>query len=196
MLSSEDELPRSPRRVLVAGVSGTGKTTLAARIAAITEGPHTEIDALFHGPEWVPRPEFLDDVRALIAEESWSTEWQFGSARPMLAERADLLVWLDLPFFRVTLPRVVVRTIRRRVRREELWNGNIEPSFLTIFTDREHIVRWAVSTRRQFREQVPLLESQHPHLVVVRLRSQRDVESWLAGSLARAIRGNIGPASK
>ena len=92
MLSHDGTLSHRPRRILVAGVSGTGKTTLAARIAGITGGLPTEIDSLFHGPNWVPRPEFLDDVRALIATDSWTTEWQYGSARPLLAERADLLV--------------------------------------------------------------------------------------------------------
>ena len=188
MLSFDGALPQRPRRVIVAGVSGTGKTTLAARIAVITGGPHTEIDALFHGPNWVPRPEFVDDVRAFIAAEAWTTEWQYSTAREVLAERADLLVWLDLPFLRVTLPRVIRRTFRRRVRREELWNGNVEPPFHTLLTDREHIVRWAISTRRKYTERVPVLEHQHPQLVVVRLRSQREVERWLGGPLTHAVR--------
>jgi len=188
MLSHDQTLPQQPRRVLVAGVSGAGKTTLAARIAGLTGGTHTEIDALFHGPDWVPRPEFLDDVRAFTAAEAWTTEWLYGPARPLLAERADLLVWLDLPFLRVTLPRVIRRTIRRRVRREELWNGNVEPPFRTLLTDREHIVRWAIATRHTYDERVPALELQHPHLVVVRVRSQREVEQWLAGPLAHAVR--------
>lgn len=188
MLSHDDALPHRPRRVLVAGVSGTGKTTLAARIAILTGGLHTEIDSLFHGPNWVPRPEFLDGIRAFIAADSWTTEWQYSSARQVLAERADLLVWLDLPFMRVTLPRVIRRTIRRRVHREKLWNGNVEAPISTLLTDREHIVRWAISTRRKYDEQVPLLELQHPHLVVVRLRSQHEVERWLGGALSEAIR--------
>ncbi|GHD83281.1 hypothetical protein CLV85_1985 [Salinibacterium amurskyense] len=53
----------------------------------------------------------------------------------------DDLVWLDLPFFRTTLPRVIRRTIRRAVRREELWNGNVEAPLHTFFTDREHVVK-------------------------------------------------------
>lgn len=61
-----DPLPHPPKRVIVAGVSGVGKTTLSRRIAVITGGPHTEIDAIFHGPGWTPRPEFLADVRSLI----------------------------------------------------------------------------------------------------------------------------------
>jgi adenylate kinase family enzyme len=188
MLRPDDALPHRPRRVLVAGVTGSGKTTLAARIATITGGPHTEIDALFHGPGWVPRPEFLGDVGALIAAGSWTTEWQYGSARPMLAARADTLVWLDLPFWRVTLPRLLRRTIRRRITRQELWNGNVEPPLHTVFTDSEYIVRWAISTRRKYREQVPQLEARHPGLAVVRLRSQREVERWLAGALMDAGR--------
>ncbi len=188
MLRHDDPLPRRPHRVLVAGVSGAGKTTLAGRIAAVTGGPHTEIDALFHGPGWVPRTQFLDDVRALVAGEAWTTEWQYSTARPLLVERADLLVWLDLPFATVTLPRLLRRTLRRRLRRQELWNGNVEPPLSTVVTDREHVVRYAVTGRHKYRERVPLLEAQHPGLTVVRLRSPREVTRWLEGPLRRAAR--------
>jgi adenylate kinase family enzyme len=186
VLRFDDPLPRRPSRVLVAGVSGVGKTTLAARVSQALGIPHTEIDALFHGPGWVPRPQFVDDVGRLASSETWVTEWQYSSAKPILAARAELLVWLDLPFLRVTLPRVVRRTLHRRRRREVLWNGNVEPPLRTVFTDREHIVRWAWTTRRAFRIQVPELESSDPHIVIVRLRSPRQVGEWLSGPLGDA----------
>ena len=59
--------------------------------------------------------QFLDDVADLVAGNEWVTEWQYTAARPALAERADLVVWLDLSFLRMTLPRVVSRTVRRRL---------------------------------------------------------------------------------
>lgn len=189
VLRSDDPLPRRPRRILIAGVSGAGKTTLAQRIAPIAGAPHTEIDGLYHGADWVPRAEFLDDVQALVAEDTWTTEWQYSRARPILAERADLLVWLDLPFPTTTLPRVIRRTMRRRFRREELWNGNVEQPLHTFFTDPEHIVRWAIRTRSKYRDRMPHLEAQWPHLVVVRLRSTREVEAWVAGPFTAASRG-------
>lgn len=178
MLDADSPLTQRPRRVIVAGVSGTGKTTLATRIASVIDAPHVEIDGLFHGPNWTPRPEFLDDVRALVARPAWVTEWQYSTARDLLAEHADLLVWLDLPF-RQTLGRVTRRTVRRRLTREVLWNGNIEPPLRTVLTDREHVVRWAVSTRRKYHELVPGAVGLSPDLVVVRLRSQAEVERWL-----------------
>jgi adenylate kinase family enzyme len=187
MLSHKDPLPHPPERVLVAGVSGAGKTTLAGRIATLTGGPHTEIDALFHGPEWTPRPEFSADVETLVRGDSWTTEWQYDAVRPLLAESADLLVWLDFPFARVTLPRLVRRTIRRRWSRKELWNGNFEAPLWTVLTDREHIVRWAIRSRRNYTAAVPGLAHEHPHLIVVRLRSQQEAEGLLFGPLAHAV---------
>jgi len=188
MLTATDPLPAPPRRVIVAGVSGVGKTTLAGRIGKVAGIPHTEIDALFHGPDWTPRPEFDDDVRALVARESWVTEWQYSAARPLLAARADLLIWLDLPFGTVTLPRVVARTLRRRLGRQELWNGNIEPPLATFFTDPEHIVRWSIRTRNLYRERIVAVAAEHPDLPIVRLRTTRGVERWLAGPLGESVR--------
>lgn len=178
MLSADDPLPTVPRRVLVAGVSGTGKSTLARRIGAALALPYTEIDGLHHGPGWTKRPEFEAEVAAVVAGEAWVCEWQYSSVRQLLAERADLVVWLDLPF-PVTLIRVVRRTLRRRLRREELWHGNVEPPLHTFLTDPEHIVRWAISTRHSYRERVPALAVEHPQLTVVRLRRRGEVDRWL-----------------
>ncbi|MFE4543390.1 AAA family ATPase [Arthrobacter sp. NPDC056727] len=190
MLTYKEPLPRRPFRVVVAGVSGTGKTTLAGRIAVIIGAPHIEIDALYHGPNWVPRESFLDDVRSMVAQDSWTTEWQYRAARPLVTERADLVVWLDLPFWTTTLPRLVRRTLRRRLRREILWNGNTEPPLRTFFTDPDNIVRWAISTHFKYRAKILALETAAPHVTVVRLRSQREVERWLAGPLRCALDGN------
>jgi len=179
VLRFDEPLTSAPKRVLVAGVSGTGKTTLARRIADVLGIPHTEIDALFHGANWTPRDEFEQDVQELALSDAWVTEWQYREARPLLAARADLLVWLDLPFASVTLPRVIMRTIRRRMSKEVLWNGNREAPLHTFFTDREHIVRWAWSTRNKLKTLVPGAASNLPQLTVVRLRSQREVGSWV-----------------
>jgi adenylate kinase family enzyme len=178
----------TPRRVLVAGTSGSGKTTLGRRIAAILDVPHTEIDGLYHGPDWTPRPTFLDDVRALVAQDAWVTEWQYRAVRPLLLERAEMLVWLDLPTH-VVMRQVITRTLRRRIRREPLWEaGNVEPPLRTFFTWPDHIVRWAWRTRLNLRDLDTLLADIAPHVILVRLRSRRDVERWVRGLATAAAR--------
>ncbi|HUW78494.1 MAG TPA: shikimate kinase [Candidatus Nanopelagicaceae bacterium] len=59
------------QRVLVGGISGAGKTTVAKRIASRFGLPFIEIDGLFHGPNWTERPEFVDDLTRLLDGPSW-----------------------------------------------------------------------------------------------------------------------------
>jgi len=179
MLGPRDLLSPPPRRVLIAGPSGVGKTVLAQRVEGAAGLPHTEIDALFHGPGWTEQPDFVDSVDAFTRAPRWTTEWQYTTQLgELLPSRADTLVWLDLPVT-VHMSRLVSRTVRRRLLRTELWNGNVEGPLHAIFRDPEHIIRWGWSGRAKLRRRVAAVEREHPHLQVVRLRSQRDVEAWL-----------------
>lgn len=185
ILDADAPLTARPRRILLAGTSGAGKSTLARTIAARIDAPYIEIDALFHGPRWSARESFLADVAQFAAQPGSVTEWQYDSARPVLAERADLVVWLDLPRL-VVMRQVIARTVRRRVRREELWNGNLEPPLRAIFTDREYIVRWAWSTHHRTAERIAELAARQPELPIVRLRRRAHAAAWLEGPLRQS----------
>lgn len=190
MLSSRDDvvaaLGHVPHRIAVAGVSGTGKTTLARRLSSALDLPWTELDSLFHGPGWTPRPEFEADVRGVVGQERWVTEWGYGQVRPLILERAELVVWLDLPV-RTAMRQVVVRSVRRAVTREELWNGNVEPSLPGLLIPRdENIVWWAWTHRHSLRGLDRQLAVEAPHVLVVRLTSRADVERWFARTVTAA----------
>lgn len=177
----------------MAGTSASGKTTLAVRIAEVLGVRHVEIDALFHGPAWTRRETFAADVEAFTAEPNWVTEWQYADVRALLADRADLLVWLDLSRATV-MQQVVRRTVRRRLGRQELWNGNVEPPLRTVFTDSEHIVRWAWRKHRETAQRVAALQQHHPELVIVRVGDHRAAHHWLSGPLRDSVRRSKGPA--
>lgn len=185
VLGVDDTLPRRPCRILVAGTSGSGKTTLAATIGARLGISQVEIDGLFHRPDWTQHESFEADVDALCARPAWVTEWQYSAVRERLAARADLVVWLDLPRA-IVMSRVVRRTVRRRLLRQELWNGNIEPPLWTIITQRDHIVRWAWSTQHKTVGRIAALRERRPELAIVHLRSTREVDQWVDGALLRA----------
>ncbi|MGQ0575223.1 MAG: AAA family ATPase [Pseudonocardia sp.] len=182
-LSCADPLPRPPRRVLVAGCSGAGKSTLCRELHARLGLPYTELDSLFHGPGWVPRPAFADDVAVLAATQAWVVEWQYSQVRAALLDRADLLVWLDLPRWRV-MTQLARRTVARRVRRVELWNGNVEPPLWSFVTDPEHVLRWAWATYPGTRKRVLTVLADPGGPDVVRLRSRQEIRRWLAGPAA------------
>lgn len=192
MLSASDPLPLAPDRVLVAGVSGSGKTTFAARIADRWDLPRYELDALHHGEDWTPRPQFLDEVRAFAAEERWVTEWQYTGkgTNDILAPRAQLVAWLDYPN-RVVRARLWRRTLTRSILRRELWNGNREPTLWRLATTtapEENVLRWQTKTMEHWRERMPGYAERFPHLTIVRLTHPREADRWLHASPRRPTR--------
>jgi adenylate kinase family enzyme len=190
LLDEYDALPRRPQKVLVAGTSGSGKTAFAVRIAAVLRVPHVEIDGLFHGADWTPRPSFAHDVAALAGQPGWVTEWQYTQVRAQLAAAADTIVWLDLSRRRV-MWQVTRRTVRRRLRRQTLWNGNVEPPLRTFFTDDEHIVRWAWRTHPKTAIRIAGVVRDRPELPVVRLPSHASARRWLRGPLTDAVQRDL-----
>jgi len=169
------------QRIVVVGTSGSGKTTLASRLAQRLEVPHIELDAIYWGPNWTPAPE--DELRERVARalsgEAWTVDGNYGRLRDIVWGRASTIVWLDYPLL-VILARVVRRTVRRSLLREELWNENRE-RFRTSFFSRDSIILWALTTYRRRRREYPHLLSQpeSAHLDVVHLRSPRAAGQWL-----------------
>ena len=98
--------------------------------------------------------------------------------RPQLAARADVIVWLDLPTWRV-MWQLTRRTLRRRLRREPVCNGNYEPPLSTLFTDPDHIIRWGWRTRAKTGQLVRRATAANPGLSVVHVRSHRAAGAWL-----------------
>lgn len=167
------------RRWLVVGNSGSGKTTLARRISASLAVPHLELDAVHWQAGWTQNPAFVAEVIEFVGRDEWVVDGFYTPVRPALAARAQVLVWLDPPAA-VTLRRVVVRTVVRRIRRAELWNGNQEPPLRTFFTDDEHVIRWAAKTLRLHEARVRAALAANPELQLVRIRSSAATDRLVA----------------
>jgi adenylate kinase family enzyme len=167
------------RRVVVIGMSGAGKSTVARRLAQLLELRHIELDALYWGPQWTPRPAFPDAVQAALQADGWVVDGNYGSVRDLVWPRATALVWLNLPFTRV-LWQVVGRTLHRARTREVLWSGNRE-SWRRTFFSRESILWWVLTMHhRRRREHAARRDAAGPEGPVwIELRSPRQIEAWL-----------------
>jgi len=177
----------TPSRLRVVGVSGSGKSQLARAVARARGLPLLELDAVFWAAGWTYRDldEARASVRAFVAAhpEGWVVEGNWTSRLDGLLEPgtpggADLIVWLDHPRS-VVMRRVVARTLRRGLRREELWHGNRErlSSWLR-WAPEENIVRWAWTNHPVVRARMEERIAQGAP--VLRLRGQREVDAWLA----------------
>jgi adenylate kinase family enzyme len=174
------------RRINVVGTSATGKTTLAAALASILRVPHVELDALHWEPDWTEAPDEVlrERVRTAIAGDGWVVDGNYAKVRDLVWERAEAVVWLDLPL-RTVLWRYLRRTARRVGLREELWSGNREHLSTHLFS-RDSLLWWILTTYRRRRREYPPLLAARPDLVAVRLRSGREADRWLAELRRRA----------
>ena len=174
-------------RILIAGTSGSGKTTFAQRLGAILGIPHTEMDSLHWGENWTPRPSFEADVDELAAQDSWITEWQYSQVRERLMERADTVIYLHYPRWFVE-QRVIRRTLHRAVTREKLWAGNTEPPLWSVFTDPENMIRYTWSSYPKYEPLMAEARRNHPDKRYIEFRAPREAEKFLR---AVRLRGNI-----
>jgi adenylate kinase family enzyme len=169
---------RLPARIAVSGPTSSGKTTLARRLAVLTGAPHIELDSLYHGPGWTPTEDFVEQVAAATAGAAWITDGNYRLARDYTWARADLIIWLDFPL-PLTFWRLARRTFGRWWHGEVLWNGNRE-TLRNHFLSKDSLFLWALQTHWRHRREYPQQFRAVGARNVVRLRSPRELERWLA----------------
>ena len=174
------------RRVSVIGSSSSGKTTTARSLAERLGLPHLELDSVYHQPGWQPLEdgEFRNRVREFIAQDGWVVDGNYTShgVAQLVWPAADTIVWLDPPK-RTVMGRVVRRTLRRVITRQELWNGNREPWTNLYSRDPyRNIIVWAWTrfdpTRTKYEQM--LTDGTWGHLDVHRIRTRRELRGLLA----------------
>jgi adenylate kinase family enzyme len=174
------------QRVSVVGISGAGKSTFAAALAAVLGAAFLELDSVYHQADWSPLPpaEFRTRVVGAAAGESWVIDGNYSGVRDLVWARADTVVWLDLPR-RTVMRRVIWRTLRRIAGRAELWNGNRErwQNFFTLDKD-ESVIAWAWQTYapNRARFEAAMADPSNARLRFVRLRSPAQVRRFLRSS--------------
>jgi adenylate kinase family enzyme len=171
--------------VSVVGNAGSGKSSLARRIADKLGVTCIELDAIHHLAGWqaIDPDEFLRRVEAITAEETWVVD---GNYRTVVVDgpvwgRADTVVWLDLP--RATVMRQVAwRSVRRVLRRQHLWNGNREPLVNLCPWRSESIVNWAWTQHRKYEDRFgrAMVAPELEHIDFVRLRSHEEADAWVS----------------
>jgi adenylate kinase family enzyme len=160
--------------VAIIGSGGAGKSTFARELGERTGLPVIHLDALFWGPNWapMPKPEWIELERTLIAGERWIMDGNYGSTQDLRLPRADTVIFLDIPRL-VCLWSVITRWVRHRRRaRTDLPQNHdkLELEFL----------RWIWTYPRLKRPEVlARLAAMPPTTRVVRLRSRREMREFL-----------------
>ena len=88
-----------PRRILILGNSGSGKSTYAAFLAKRDGLMHVDLDPYAWQPTQPPERRSVEsslaELRAVLPEDGWVVEGCYADLLQGLSEHADLLVFLN-----------------------------------------------------------------------------------------------------
>ncbi len=171
------------QRVVVIGTSCAGKSTLAQRLATRVHTQCIDLDDLHWEPDWVEAPDevFRSRVLAATASEQWIVAGNYKQVRDIVWPAADTVIWLDFSFI-VVFTRMLRRTVRRIIRKEVLFAGNVEKARMHLKVwSKDSLINWVVAThwkrRREFTNE--LSQNRYCHLTVLRFTRPQQVEQWM-----------------
>lgn len=165
-------------RIVVYGVTGSGKSTAARRISAATGLPWYSVDDLTWEPNWVavPTEEQRRRIARICAREEWILDTAYGKWLDIPLARADLIVALDYPRW-LSLARLIRRTVARAVDQRPICNGNRESIQTTL--SRDSILVWHFKSFQRKRRRMREWDADPSGPAVRRFGRPKALEAWI-----------------
>lgn len=163
------------RKVLVIGPGGAGKSTLATQLGELLNIEVLHLDKFYWHPGWIetPKSEWLETVEELVRRDSWVMDGNYSGTLDVRYQACDTVIFLDISRT-ICLWRVIKRAIMyRRNSRPDMAEGC--PERLTL-----EFILWIWNYPRRTRPKIVRMLESHSEKKIVWLRSQSDVERFLA----------------
>lgn len=178
-ITIQDRHPNVARfqKILVYGVCGSGKTTLAKKIAEITQLPFHSADDMAWLPGWVmTSPESQrQKIADIMSQDQWVLDTAYGTWLDLVINEAQVVVCLDYPRW-FSFWRLVKRTVSRAIDKKPVCNGNVETWRQTF--SRDSILVWHFRSFQRKRRRIREWQ-EDPNRETVVFKSAQATEIWL-----------------
>jgi adenylate kinase family enzyme len=173
----------SYKRLVVIGVTSSGKSTLAETLAKRFDMDFIDLDALHWEPHWqeAPLAVFRERVEKATRAEKWAVAGNYHTVRDLIWPKAEAVIWLDYPFLTVLL-QLTRRTFKRWWNQEILWGTNREPLIQHFkLWSQDSLFHWLFKTYWRRRREIPIVlsEPDHRHLQLIRFSHPNQTQEWL-----------------
>ena len=163
------------QRVLVIGSGGSGKSTFATQLGEVLNLEVSHLDKFYWKSGWVESEpdEWIKTVTELIEKESWIIDGNYSGTLKLRIQKADAIVFLDMPR---------VLCLWRIVKRFLLYRDGTRPDMAEGCRESLNFefVSWVWNYPRRSRPKIIKLLQEHSDKQIFRLRSRSDVKKFLA----------------
>lgn len=170
------------KRIIVVGVTSSGKSTLSQKLAKQLKYPHIQLDQLFWKKNWTESAdqEFFRSIELATHKPHWIVDGNYARTNHITWPLADTVIWINLPLW-VTLYQNITRSIKRAVYRKELWPNTGNKESLTRMFSKDSIVLWLFKTYSSNKKRYAkrLNDPLYSHINFIKLRSHKEIRQFL-----------------
>ena len=172
-------LSQKMSRYIIIGCSGSGKSTVARKIAETCDLPYYDTDSLYWRKGWGLSTDEEVIAALPLDSERWVIDGNFVGHRDTVWKRATSIVWLDLPA-RTIMFRVTRRNLGWWIRRTPTWSGNRMPLRIALSG-----ILHAWKQLRRTRDRYPSFLKEFNHAATHRIKDRSEVNALLCSLTSR-----------
>lgn len=162
-------------RVIVIGCSGSGKSTLSQKLHRILQLPIIHLDRYYWQANWQATEQEAWDqkVTEFALTDRWIIDGNYSRTLDIRIERADVIVFLDMPRWLC-----MYRIVKRRIQ----YHGRTRPDLNKDCPEKLDIgfLKWVWNYRKRNRvKTLEKLKQVKQHKKVVIIRNKKQLEEWI-----------------
>jgi len=164
-------------RVLIIGISGTGKTWLAKKLSDFFKIPVTHYDELAWRKNWKEEEQKIVEqkLKKIITQDEWIIEGFIHPAAKIKLQLADTIIYLDYPGWLAAWGGLARWWKHRGKTRPEMAEGCVEK-----FDWKYLKVMWRRGERPEIEEAITGFENK-----IILLKTRKETEKFVANLYAR-----------
>lgn len=162
------------KRVIVIGCGGAGKSTFSCNLSDKLDIPVYHLDKIFWNRGWIetPQKEFDIKLKNLVNKEKWIIDGNYIRTLNMRAEKADTIIFINMPTYICLYRAIKRRVMYRRKNRPDMAEGCPEGIDFEFF-------KWILTYNKTLRPEILEKLKKYKGKSVIVLNGKKEVKNFI-----------------